>query len=411
MFAIADAVTKSTRISLILFFSRIINLTIKKEEFEGVVVKLTLLCKQKALYVKCCIIQNGVEDFHGDVLDATDIKKIFTSFNNQDSFEIYHEEIPIQEVSLLENYISQTDEIIAGTNVPKGSWNAVIRVDNPSVKQQLLNGDFGGVSLNNRVQTSCSTGLVGNITYSDLRDAECVIPVYISFVEQGANLVGLHIMNYDVYIQKSKNDGGKDMSLIEDLKALIKKAEEEVEDAETPTETETAEEPVEEEPPEEVKKEATEEKEEEAVEEDEAVEEETTAEGEEATETPTEEETEVSEEISETKEEDDDEEIKKEAEEIIVEEEQVSFDAEAEIQTLKEEIAELKAIVEELLPKNPIDEEAVVEDTANEPIITKSAKIEVTSTDPVDAIDDFYARTGRDKVTGMKIREPRKILN
>ena len=372
-------------------------------------VKLTLLCKQKALYVKACIIQNGVADYHDDVLDATDIKKIFTSFNNQSSFEIYHNEIPVQEVSLLENYISQTDEIIGTTTVPKGSWNAVIRVDNPSIKQKLLDGDFGGVSLNNRVQTACATGLTGQITYSDLKDAECVIPVYISFVEEPANLVGLHIMDYDVYIHKSKNDGGKRMSLIEDLKALIKKAEEEVEDAETQVD-ETAEEEVEE-----IEKEATEE--EEVVEEEVATEEEDdeiqkdATEGEKAEATEEEpvieksEDTEDSEEVTE---------IVKEAEENleeeIVEDDATVFDAEAEINMLKEELAQLKALIEELMPKNPIDETAEVDDNANEPIITKSAKIEVVE-DVVDPVCDFYERTGRDRITGMKIRKQSKILN
>lgn len=363
-------------------------------------------------------------DFHEDVLNATDIKKIFTSFNNQDQFEIYHEEIPIEAVSLLENYISQTDEQIGSTIVPKGSWNAVIRVDNPLIKEKLLNGDFGGVSLNNRVQTSCSTGLAGRIRYSDLRDAECVIPIYISFVEEPANLVGLHIMDYNVYIQKSKseNDGGKRMSLLDDLKALIKKAEEEVEDAETPTETETAEEPVEEEPPEEVKKEATDEKEdEEAVEEEPVAEEEeiqkdATADGEEAE--ATEEEAPEEEPViekSETEETETEEvEIQKEAEDIVedvVEDDAIVFDAEAEIKALKEEIAQLKTIVEELLPKNPIDEEIVVEEEpSDEPIITKSAKIEVTE-EPSGLSDDFYTRTGRDPLTGKKIRRQSKILN
>ena len=369
---------------------------------------MTLLCKQKALYVKACVIQNGVADFHNDVLDTTDIKKIFTSFNNQNNFEIYHEEIPIQEVSLMENYISKTDEQIGSTTVPAGSWMATIRVDNPTIKQKLLNGDFGGVSLNNRVKTSCSTNLVGNITYSDLRDAECVIPIYISFVEDPANMVGLHIMDYDVYIHKSKNEnGGKEMSLLEDLKALIQRAEEEVE--ETPAE-ETAEDPVEEE----IQKEATEEESEEvAVAEEVAEEEEIQKDATEGEETTEEESEEPVIEKSEEKESEEETEIQKEAEEIIEEvvEEATEFNAEAEIQALKEEIANLKAIVEEMIPKSPIDAEMeVVEDNANEPIITKSAKIEVTA-EAVDSVADFYERTGRDKITGMKIRHKSKILN
>lgn len=338
--------------------------------------------------MKCCIIQNGVADFHEDVLDSTDIKKIFTSFNNQNSFEIYHDEIPIQEVSLLENYISQTEEIIAGTTVPVGSWNAVIRVDNPTIQTKLLNNDFGGVSLNNRVKTECSAGLEGMISYSDLRDAECVIPVYISFVEEPANLVGLHIMDYNVYIQKSKHkeNGGKEMSLLEDLKALVSKAESE---AETLTETAETE-------PAEIAKEAEEEKKEEepAVEEIEEEEEEEKPQIEKEAETETEVETNEEEPV-----------IEKEAEEI-VEEEPASI--EDEVAMLKEEIAKIKEIIKELVPQDQIDQ-PVEEANPNEPIITKSAKIEVTN--EVNVGTDFYELTGRDKLTGKKIRKQTKILN
>lgn len=348
---------------------------------------MTLLCKQKALYVKCCIIQNGVADFHNDILNAEDIKRIFTTFNNQNSFEIYHNEIPISEVSLLENYISTNEEVIAGTNVPAGSWNAVIRVDNPTIKQQLMNKDFGGVSLNNRIQTRCSTGLSGNITYSDLRDAECVIPVYISFVNEPANDVGLHIMDYNVYIKKSKNslNGDGEMSLLEDLKALISKAEQEAE-ADTPTDA--ADKPVEEE--------------EVAVEEEEKIEKEADDEEEPNAEADDSEEEEEAEKIE-----------KAEGEEIIEEivEDTASFDAAAEIEAIKTEIANLKAEVEALKPVNPIDEGVTAADVnPNEPIVVKSAKIE-TTTAAAKPVRNFYEMTGRDALTGKKIRKETKILN
>lgn len=350
---------------------------------------MTLLCKQKALYVKCCIIQNGVPDFHDDVLNSEDIKKIFTTFNNQSSFEIYHNEIPITEVSLLENYISTSDEVIAETTVPAGSWNAVIRVDNPTIKEHLLNNDFGGVSLNNRVQTSCSTGLAGDITYADLRDAECVIPVYISFVEAPANNVGLHIMDYNVYIRKSKQIGGKEnMSLLEDLKALISKAEKEAE--ETPKDETTEAEPVEKE--ETVEDEVVETKKEASAKDEEK---------EEGTET---------EEVEEEKEE-----IKKaeETEEEITAEEEtvVELGVEDEIALIKEEIANIKAQLEALVEVNPIDEEVTSADVASdEPIITKSAKIEVTEKQTA-TVKNFYEMTNRDPLTGKKIRKEHKILN
>lgn len=189
-----------------------------------------LLDKKKALYVKACVIANGVEDRQGDTLYKDDIKKIFTSFNNQNNFEIHHNDLPIQEVSLLENYISTADETIGTSIVPSGSWSAVIRVDNPDIQESLLTGEVGGISLNNRIKPKCSKGLSGQVRYKDIPDAECVIPLLISFVEKGANGYGLHVMDYDAYIQKSddsKKKGAKNMAfnLLDGLKSLIKEAE------------------------------------------------------------------------------------------------------------------------------------------------------------------------------------------
>ena len=226
-----------------------------------------LLCKQKALYVKCCIIANGVTDSQGDTLYAEDIKRIFTSFNNQDNFEVYHNELPISEVSLLENYISNADETIGTAVVPRGSWNAVIRVDNPDIKERLLTGEFKGVSLNNRIAEKCRGNLTGNVRYQDVGNAECFIPLFISFVEAGANGYGLHVMDYDAYIKKSKDvkvneNGGHKMDFkqfLNGLKSLIKEAEDTPEEEvpavekedktkeDEPVETPTEEVPVEEE--------------------------------------------------------------------------------------------------------------------------------------------------------------------
>lgn len=191
---------------------------------------MVLLCKENALYVKCCIIPNGVEDSQGDTLYKEDIKKIFTSFNNQDNFEIYHNDLPIEEVSLLENYISTADETIGTQVVPGGSWNAVIRVDNPEIQDGLLTSEFGGVSLNNRIKAKCAANLHGKVRYQDIADAECIIPLLISFVKHGANGYGLHVMDYSAYIQKSddsKKNGAKRMAfnLLDGLKSLIREAE------------------------------------------------------------------------------------------------------------------------------------------------------------------------------------------
>lgn len=188
---------------------------------------MTLLCKQKALYIKACVIANGITDSQGDTLETTDIKKIFTSFNNQDNFELNHNNIPINEVSLIENYINATDEKIGNLIVPKGSWLVVIRVDNPEIKKLILQNEIQGISLYNYVGEKCKANLNGTVRYQDIIDKECVIPVFISFVEQGANGYPLHVMDYETYIQKSKKVKFMDFKeFIDGLKGLIKQAEE-----------------------------------------------------------------------------------------------------------------------------------------------------------------------------------------
>ena len=333
-----------------------------------------LLCKQKALYVKCCIIANGVMDSQGDTLYAEDIKRIFTSFNNQDNFEVYHNELPIQEVSLLENYISTADETIGTAVVPRGSWNAVIRVDNPEIKEALLTGEFKGVSLNNRIAEKCRGNLTGTVRYQDVGDAECFIPLFISFVEAGANGYGLHVMDYPAYVLKSKsielNNGADDMDLkefLEGLKSLIKQAEDTPEE-EAPAVEKEDEDPEQEEEP--VVEKSDEEPEEEAAEEE--VVDETSTE----------------------------EEVSEEEEEATVEKADDDFDAR--LTRIEEMLA--KAFGEEEETPDP-EEEPEDEDT---PKITKSEKVVITSENVTQT--NYYEMTGRDPLTGMKIRNKSKLL-
>lgn len=359
---------------------------------------IMLLCKQKALYVKCCIIANGVTDSQGDTLNAEDIKKIFTSFNNQDNFEIYHEELPLKEVSLLENYISTADEAIGTAIVPSGSWNAVVRVDNPEIKEGLLTGEFGGVSLNNRIAPRCKGNLTGTVRYQDVADAECVIPLLISFVERGANGYGLHVMDYDAYIKKSKDtqveeNGGHIMDfekLLNGLKSLIKEAED------TP----------EEEPA--IEKEDDETKEEEA--EVEETTEETEVVEDEAEEEPTveKEDTTVEEEKEAPAEEEEEPTIEKEEDREATETEEeaettTDNDLEARVAKLEEIIAELTKVEE---TEESEEEEEALEDEAEDedtPKITKSEKV-IIENKPAPQTN-YYEMTGRDPRTGKKIRK------
>ena len=313
---------------------------------------MTLLCKQKALYIKACVIANGITDSQGDTLQTTDIKKIFTSFNNQDNFELNHNNIPINEVSLIENYINATDEKIGNLIAPKGSWLVVIRVDNPEIKKLILNNEIQGISLYNYVGEKCKANLNGTVRYQDIIDKECVIPVFISFVEQGANGYPLHVMDYETYIQKSKKVKFMDFKeFIDGLKGLIKQAEE-VEPA-----NDKKEEPV------------TDEKEtDKKVSTDEPV-------------------------------------IEKEdkiSEEPVTENTEEPMENEPSIKELMDRIEALENKIDEIYKEEVIDDDKIVEETIA-PKIVKSEK-ELNIREPV-KVSNYYEMTNRDPVTGKKIRK------
>ena len=314
---------------------------------------MTLLCKQKALYIKACVIANGITDSQGDTLQTTDIKKIFTSFNNQDNFELNHNNIPINEVSLIENYINATDEKIGNLIVPRGSWLVVIRVDNPEIKKLILQNEIQGISLYNYVGEKCKANLNGTVRYQDIIDKECVIPVFISFVEQGANGYPLHVMDYETYIQKSKKVKFMDFKeFIDGLKGLIKQAEE-VEPA-----NDKKEEPV------------TDEKEtDKKVSNDEPV-------------------------------------IEKEDKidnEPVTENTEEPMEKEPSIKELMDRITALENKIDEIYKEKIIDDaDDIVEETIA-PKIVKSEK-ELNIREPV-KVSNYYEMTNRDPVTGKKIRK------
>ena len=342
---------------------------------EGGQNEMTLICKKNALYVKACVIANGIADTDGDILNTQEIKEIFTSFNNQDSFEVHHNDLPLQEVSLLENYISQNDEQLGLMTIPAGSWMIVIRVDNPNIQERILQGEFGGVSLSNRVKSECSINLTGEVRYKDLPKMDCVIPRFISFVDNPANRIGLHIYDYDTYIRKSKKENPvMDMKeFIDGLKALISKVEDEPSEAEVEKSDE----------------EPKEEKDDDVVE---TVEDET--------ETSEEETPKIKKE--ESKEEEVDEESSED--ETTVEKEETDVTLEERVAKLEEQIAKLLETEESADEETSETQVEEVEAEAEEsPKITKSRK--VIKTDAKIRTKNFYEIRGRDPVTGCKIRK------
>lgn len=336
--------------------------------------------KEEALFVKACVIAANEEDSQGDVLSSEDIKRIFTSFNNQSSFEVWHQNERIEGVSLLENYINKAPETIGNKTAPAGSWLITLRIDNPSIKESVQRHEFEGVSLSSSVKSACKLDLPSMATYSMIRDMECINPTFISLVgklgtdEGPSNQYPLEIMNYPSYIKKNKL-GGKNLGFMSELKALIGKYDNAEETVETDaSQVEKSEAPETEEPKDEPAEEV-EVKKEECPQKGQEEEAETVVEKE-ATEVPVEE---AATEETEEKEEEVD-----------------------ELAKLEERIKKLEEIVQELTKENDEPEvEAPAEE--EEPKIQKSAKQIITDEAPV-KVKSFNELTGRDSF-GRKIRK------
>lgn len=163
------------------------------------------MTKQKdSLYIKACVIANGIQDQQGDVITKKDIKKIFT--NSLDvGFDINHDNIRQDGIYSLEQYISKSDEHLGNHIVPAGSWMTVLRVDNPDVQSMIRKQELRGVSITAYPEKGSVIKRSNSkvILYKDIRDKEKIHPKEISLVEKPSNMLPLEIMEYDDYISKS----------------------------------------------------------------------------------------------------------------------------------------------------------------------------------------------------------------
>ena len=165
----------------------------------------------EATYITGVVIANGVPDSDGDCLDKKDIKKIFTKYLDR-ATDVMHTRIKNEGVEVLANWITESDTQLNGKTVPAGSWMATFAVTNDELLSSINDGSISGLSLGSVSEDAMTKKywfINKSIHYQDLDDMEEVIPLFISFVDKGANQYGLEIMDYNVYINKNEKTGDK----------------------------------------------------------------------------------------------------------------------------------------------------------------------------------------------------------
>ena len=165
----------------------------------------------KATYITGVVIANGVPDSDGDCLGKSDIKKIFTKYLDR-ATDVMHTRIKNEGVEVLANWITESDTELNGKTVPAGSWMATFAITNEELLSSIKDGSISGLSLGSVSEDAMTKKywfINKSIHYQDLEDMEEVIPLFISFVDRGANQYGLEIMSYNVYINKNDKTGEK----------------------------------------------------------------------------------------------------------------------------------------------------------------------------------------------------------
>lgn len=106
-------------------------------------------------------------------------------------------------------------KIIDGQSVPAGSWLATTKISNDELIKSILEGKLTGYSLGS-VPSEAYTEKYWFVNksrkYSDFEDIENLQPMFISFVDKGANGYTFEVMDYEVYINKNDKSEDKIMS-------------------------------------------------------------------------------------------------------------------------------------------------------------------------------------------------------
>lgn len=160
--------------------------------------------QKQSLYIKACVIANGLQDQQGDVITKKDIKRIFT--NSLDvGFDIDHDNIRQDGVYGLEQYISKSDEMLGNNRIPAGSWMTVIRVDNPNIQEMIKKHEINGVSITAYPEKGAviKRSHPKVVLYKDVQEKDRIHPKEISLVKKPSNLLPLEVMEYTDYISKS----------------------------------------------------------------------------------------------------------------------------------------------------------------------------------------------------------------
>lgn len=157
------------------------------------------------------IMEPNTVDAHGDVASADTVKKAaYDYFKNPNKISGINHEHVTNDIALVESYLLKNDTDFDGQIINKGAWLGEFEVNCPEKKEQILKGDFTGVSIGGKALTSDIRK-----SLAAKRNLDVVYIDEISLVDAPANKRPILQLNKSV-----DNKQGGTMTLDEILKCL-----------------------------------------------------------------------------------------------------------------------------------------------------------------------------------------------
>lgn len=99
-------------------------------------------------YLTGIVYEPLVEDAHGNFMTEEEIRKAAYWFaKNGDEVDIQHSFETVNDISVVENYVTPCDMEIGGEPVVKGTWVMTVEVSNPDVWEAVQKGEITGFSM------------------------------------------------------------------------------------------------------------------------------------------------------------------------------------------------------------------------------------------------------------------------
>lgn len=99
-------------------------------------------------YVTGIVYEPMTEDAHDNYMTEEEIRKAAYWFaKNGDSVDIQHNFEAADGVTVVENWVTKSDEVIEGEEIKKGTWLITAEITDPDIWEQVTKGDFTGFSM------------------------------------------------------------------------------------------------------------------------------------------------------------------------------------------------------------------------------------------------------------------------